>query len=311
LPAARADGHAIFGAVAAVGKLLGFTQSELLNSEGIARAIAQPHSIARQGAMTLLLRVHHGIVCHDAIMACLLTLKGITAPTREVLTGPGGFLSFATWETDPAALTRGLGQEWQMTHTLKKPYTACKATHASVYGLLEQMKEYRFLADDITAIHAELPPAGRIVTVPRELKWNPQTVPDCQFSLPYVLATAAYDGEIFLECYQPRLMARRNVRELMTRITAEEVADLPTAHSARVHTSLKDGRKLSKEYVYVKGHYQNPLTDAELTDKFKKCVPYSAYKLADEAVEQVIDAVFHLEDVPDVSAILVHPLTPG
>ena len=80
--------------------------------------------------------------------------------------------------------------------------------------------------------------------------------------------------------------------------------------ATRLHTTLKDGRKISEEYIYVKGHPKNPFTDDDLIDKLKKCVPYSAYRLSDEAVDAVIKSILNLDKSKDVVGDLILPLTP-
>ena len=73
---------------------------------------------------------------------------------------------------------------------------------------------------------------------------------------------------------------------------------------------FKNGRKYSKEYAYAKGDAQNPLTEQEIINNCKKCVPYSACKLSDKTVDSVIQAVLSLETVDDVVSALLLPLTP-
>ncbi len=116
----RGSGHRIFGAVAAVGKLLGLSLEELENAEGIARGMTQPHDLAMFTEATLMIRVHHGFIAQDAINACLLAKRGITGPRREVLAGPKGYLAFAKWETDPDALTKELGEKWETGNVMMK-----------------------------------------------------------------------------------------------------------------------------------------------------------------------------------------------
>jgi 2-methylcitrate dehydratase PrpD len=118
-PVGRGSGHSIFGAVASVGKLIGLILEELENAEGIARCMTQPHDMALASPATLILRIHHGFICQDAINACLLAKRGITGPRREVLTGFRGYLGMAKWETDPSALTGGLGERWEMLNVCK------------------------------------------------------------------------------------------------------------------------------------------------------------------------------------------------
>ncbi|MFC2004541.1 MmgE/PrpD family protein, partial [Chloroflexota bacterium] len=151
----RNSGHFIFGCVAAVGKLLNLSLDELEEAEGIASEMTQPHSPLMYHPATLMIRVHHGFICQDSINACLLAKRGITGPRRGVLTAPSGYLGFAKWETDIGALTEGLGEEWEMTNLAIKPYPSVVFTHTAIDGILEQMEEYNFKADDIVNIDIE------------------------------------------------------------------------------------------------------------------------------------------------------------
>jgi len=310
VPMGRGTGHSIFGAVAAAGKLLGLSLRDLRNAQGIARGMTQTHDLSMYKPATLMVRIHHGFVCQDAINACLLSMRGVTGPCQDVLMGPKGYLGFAKWETDAGALTERLSKDWVMAGTAMKAYTACKGTHTSMEGLLDQMKEHHFEVEDIARIEFDESSVNWVlVCEPIEEKWNPQTVSECQFSLPYVVATAAHDKHIFLDSYTPEARQRRDVRELMLRISAREDPTLPP-YAARVSVNLKDGERITKEYLYSKGHPKNPFTTQELIHKFKRCVPYCACKLTDETVDSVIEALIHLEEVENVVEALLLRLSP-
>ena len=128
--------------------------------------------------------------------------------------------------------------------------------------------------------------------------------------MPYVVAVAACNREVFLEAYTPETRARQDIRELMTKIYAREDPGLPK-WAARVTTTLKDGRKYSQEYLHVKGHPQNPFTEKELVEKFKKCVPFSVYKLSPETIESMIYSLLNLEKVEDVVEGIDSPFDAG
>jgi 2-methylcitrate dehydratase PrpD len=311
VPFGRGSGHTIFGAVAAVGRLLDLNLLELENAEGIARAKTQPHDMQMYHPATLMVRMHHGFICHDAIDICLLAQKGITGPCQGVLTGPMGYLTLANWETEQSLLTEALGDRWHLLDLIMKPYPSCGGTHTGIDGILDQMKEHKFHADDIYSIEIDESPVN-IVTVctPREVKWNPQSAPECQFSLPYLVATAAYDGDIFLNSYTPEARQRKNIRNLMNRISVKEDVTLTSVQAARIHTTLKDGRHFSKDCFYAKGHPKNPFSDQDLIDTFKKCANYSAYKLSDKIISSLIEALFNLDKVDDVVSELLLPLEP-
>ena len=314
IPRGQIGGHYIFGCIAAVSKLLGSGLAELENAMGIGRGMTQPHDVAMLTPPSLMVRMHHGFVAQDAINACLLAGRGITGPcgeTSEILTGPRGYLAFAGWQTDPSALTRGLGEKWEMLNLMMKPYSSCGCTHPAIEGMIEQMERNDFNAEDVAAIDIDASPVvWMAICIPKEERWNPRTVPDCQFSLPYAVATAAFDRDVFLNSFTPEARARQDVRELMKRISAREDSGLPP-FAVRINTLLKNGSKYTGECKNAKGYPQKPFTENELKDKFKKCVGYSAFKLENDAVETIIDTALNLENIEDVTESLLCPLVPS
>jgi 2-methylcitrate dehydratase PrpD len=128
--------------------------------------------------------------------------------------------------------------------------------------------------------------------------------------LPYTIATAAFDKDVFLNSYTADARARQDVRELMTKISAKEDPNLQS-FAVRLNTKLKDGRKYSKEYINTKGNSKKPFTEKELISRFRKCVPYSAYKLKDESVDALIQSILNLEQVDDFVASVLLPLMPN
>ncbi len=309
-PFGRRGGHCIFGIVAAVGKLLGLSQEELENAEGMASVMTQPHVTTILKPATLTTRMQHGFACQAAINACLLAQRGITGPRIEVLAAPSGYFGFAKWETEPALLTESLGEEWHMMETMMKRFPSRKPTHTAIDALLNSMQKNNFGTDDIVKIDVEVSSAdGASLTTPKEAQWNPKTIPECQFSLPYVVATAACDGDVFVDSYTPEARSRQKVRDLMTKISIKEDPALPL-WAARVNTTLKSGKKYSEVCIYPKGHPKFPLTEQELVTKFRRCVPYSAYKLSATTINSLVEALLNLEKVENIVDSLIIPLVP-
>jgi 2-methylcitrate dehydratase PrpD len=358
IPLGISTGHYIFGCVATVGKLIGLNQNDFENAEGIGREMTQPHDTAMMHPVTLMLKVHQGFICQDAITCCELAKRGITGPRSEVLTGPRGYLSFPKWQTEPDALLKNLGTRWELMDAEFKPYIGGKCAHAPIFGIIDQMGNNKFALADIEHITVDLPPVGwqllcagksgsedkwiepaaglkdfdsfspcESMSAPSESmgashenlgdrraiedKWNPKSAYDCQFSLPFLIATAAIDNDVFLSSFAEDTRNRTNVRNLMKIVSATEDTSLP-AWSGRVTTTLKDGRKLSRIYLFeeLKGTSRNQYTEEELVAKFKKSVPFSVYKLSDSVIDSVIDTILNLEKSQDIVKDLVLPLTP-
>ena len=95
---------------------------------------------------------------------------------------------------------------------IMKHYPSVVSTQTAIDGILDQMKAYNLNAKDIANIDIE--GDVRAGTVERrEAMWNPKTVPECQFSLPYTIATAACDGDVSLDSYTPQARTRKEIRD--------------------------------------------------------------------------------------------------
>jgi 2-methylcitrate dehydratase len=68
-----------------------------------------------------------------------------------------------------------------------------------------------------------------------------------------------------------------------------------------VEAVTHSGQRYASEVAYHKGHYKNPLTDAELEEKFRSL----AHKvLSPSQADALLDRLWHLEDVTDMGEVL-------
>lgn len=308
----QVGGHYIFGCVAAVGKLLDLNQEELENAQGIASSMTQPHSLLLYVPSTLMIRVHHGFVCQDAVNACFLARKGITGPRNGVLSCPAGYAGFIRWESSLDLVTKDLGIDWGITKLTAKRYPIVGSALTPIDGLLRQMDEFHFKANDIEKIHIEIEEAFSIHVISPNAQgkqWNPQSEHDAQFSLPYGVAIAAFTGDVFLDAFSEENRSRHDIRDLMKRISVAGNPSL-SRYAAKITTTLKNDKQYTSEYMYPKGHYEYPMDDADMIEKFKKCASYSVSPIPSSVADSVGNTILAIEAVDDVVSAIVAPLTP-
>jgi 2-methylcitrate dehydratase PrpD len=106
-------------------------------------------------------------------------------------------------------------------------------------------------------------------------------------------------GRLTLAEFGPAALADPLVRTTMERI--ELVVD-PAAHGERqtVEIDTHDGRHLRDRVETPRGHWDNPLTDAELTDKFLEL----AAPVLGNAAPAAVAAVEALDAAPTVKGLL-------
>jgi len=66
-----------------------------------------------------------------------------------------------------------------------------------------------------------------------------------------------------------------------------------------VEVELTDGTKVQGSADFGKGSPANPMTDAELADKFRQCAEWGG--LDAQRAQQIIDLVWHIDELPDVN----------
>jgi 2-methylcitrate dehydratase len=61
------------------------------------------------------------------------------------------------------------------------------------------------------------------------------------------------------------------------------------------------GQRYSSEVPYHKGHYKNPMTDAEVEEKFRSL---AQDLLSPDQTDALLDRLWHLEEVEDIGEII-------
>ena len=120
-------------------------------------------------------------------------------------------------------------------------------------------------------------------------------------SIPYLVSAAISDRQVSLPQFTAEKLAAPDVAALQDRVEMildpELDAMAPKHLPARVVIVTRDGRTLSEQVVAAKGDPDNPLTDDETAEKFRKL---SAGILTDAAIDDVIGIVGRLEQVDDL-----------
>ncbi|KAL4808100.1 hypothetical protein BDV18DRAFT_158215 [Aspergillus unguis] len=291
---------------ASVSRLLGLTVEESWNALGICYSVHSLSELQKYAEGTQMVRVQHGFTGETAIKAVVLARRGVTGPKGIFLGNPGGLLPHIGWDgVDPSKLTAGLGTRWCYAEGLSmKPYSSCKFTHSFIAGTVEIMTKHGIDYTDIAAIKCIGSEGARMTTQPAAVKWNPQTTPECLFSAPYAIATAAIAGNVFLSDFEDSERSRSDKRELMKNISITHGPSISDFEGYSVEIQLKDGESFRQIAPYVKGHTHNRMTWDDLVAKFWKCVPYSAVPIPETKLRRLIELCKRLEDVSDVREVV-------
>jgi 2-methylcitrate dehydratase PrpD len=154
---------------------------------------------------------------------------------------------------------------------LRKPWPSCSYTHRPIGAALALAKQLR--GAEVRFGTISLPePYARVAPFVQ-----PTCEAEARFSVPWCVAVALLDGQVSPESFRGPALARRDVRALVDRLaldayaTGPDLEDQSLIYVDRVALTLADGRTLEETVAKVKGGPHDPMTVAEIEDKFRLC----------------------------------------
>ena len=136
-------------------------------------------------------------------------------------------------------------------------------------------------------------------------KWRPQTSETADHSIPYSAGVVLMYGKIEPEHYHDPYLHDPRLLELISRIKC-----LPSDEADRMEREfnlceleivLKSGARKTTRVEYHRGHFKNPMTDAEMEEKFRLM---AVKHMSADRVDALLRLLWELETVPQVSALI-------
>jgi 2-methylcitrate dehydratase len=197
----------------------------------------------------------------------------------------------------------GWGEPYSINETRFKFFPSQGGTQGPT-GLAVELHS-QVSPEAIAAIHLELPDGLFLRAVHESEKWHPQTRETADHSMPYTTAVALTYGRVDQGHFDDRYIFDPQLLELTGRVKVErsEEADrrVPEAMLCYVDVVTKSGQKYSAEVPYHKGHYKNPMTDAEVEEKFRSL---AKDLLSPDQTDALLEKLWHLEEVEHIGEVI-------
>jgi len=296
-----------FGAAAVAGRLQGLKADRLVHALGLAysQVAGNKQVLVGVGADK---GIYPAYPAHSGVLAAMMAHKGIAGPP-ESLEGQNGLYNvFFQGIYDPTALTKNLGKSFE--RSAYYIYPCCGFTHSRIELILKMMDEHKFSGDEIESIIVYVGPISRLLCEPKDIRRNPRLTAEAQYSLPFTVGAAVAKGKPRIEHFTGQGLKDPQILKISNKVDyrVEDAYDLKYGTGycpAKLEIKLKDGRTLLGEQGGGRyGHPERPISKADLTEKFRECVAYSARPLSAATVDKLIAMVDNLEDVDDVSQII-------
>jgi 2-methylcitrate dehydratase PrpD len=292
-----------FAAAASAGIMLGLNASQFKNAFGIAgSAAAGLLEFLEDGSWAK--RYGAGRAASSGVTAAYLAKLGFTGP-GTVIEGRRGFLRAYSDDTNPEAITAGLGSEFTIMRTGIKPHSCCRYIQAPLDATLEILRKNTVKPEEIEHVEVRLVKTGiKLLEEPSAVKYNPKTVVDAQFSIPYSIATAIVNKRAFVDEYTDSAIKDPRVLSLAKRVKAvhgpELETEFPKHWPAKVSVTLKNGKKLEAYVSGARGDADLPLTREELEEKFSTL---AARTITSDSSLSLIEALRRIEDLGDLNQL--------
>ncbi|MBN2438257.1 MAG: MmgE/PrpD family protein [Deltaproteobacteria bacterium] len=295
-------GH--FGATAAVGKISELGEERLVHAFGIVYAqTAGNVQGLLDGALTK--RMQPAFAAKNAIVSVELAKRGITGASHVLEGDMGFFRLYEQNEYDKSVLLEDMGKVFAGERLSLKPYPSCRMTHAAIDLAISIRKNNQICLDDVDAVTVTCSRmVHKMVGGAFQIRTNPEV--DAQFSIPYTVSIAFDRGDVFLEDFEPDVVARVSAAGLHGRIRVEEDPVLPERDimQCRMEVRLGDGRILTEATAAPRGSPANPLSMDECIEKFKKCARYGSDPMKEDRIKAMLHLLGDLENLPDISRLM-------
>lgn len=303
------SGHkGIWPAIGAAGRAFGLTAEQMLNAYGIAGSMAAGLAEFSQDPQgTMVKRLHAGQASHNGVMAARLAQRGFTGP-RSVIEGKYGYSRVFVADGEEMKfelLTRDLGTSFRMLEREVKPYAAWGGSHIAIDAVGEILSDHPIEAKDIAKI--EIGGSLRLVN-DHHAHPEPRSTMAGQYSLPFLTALAFCRGPQALmdpegtwteeTLKDPEILSLSKRTELYLDDDLEERSRTGGHYGGgRVAVTMRDGTQHEAVVYHSTGTLENPITEAELQNKFRRL---AGRLLPEDRLNQTIDTISNLEDLSDV-----------
>lgn len=256
--------------------------------------------------------LHSGFAAQNGIAAATLAQAGVTGPPTIF---EGRFGLFASHvqaphkgapyeESDFVRVTADLGTTWESRNASFKPYPAAHVLHPYVDAILRVRARDGVTPSDVERIDCPVAEFNvSIVCEPQSEKLKPASDSHARISLQYTLAEALYRGSLGRDAYSDAHRRHPEILALAERVHyhVDPKFPGPGRFKGEVRITLRDGRTITETQEHNLGSRENPMTAAQLRDKF---TDNAGTVLGAERCARLANVIDRFDELDDVSAVI-------
>ena len=288
----------------AAGKLMDLDTEKMTQAVNLALNSHITMRQVRAGELSMWKGCSFANAARNGVFSALLAREGMTGPS-PIFEGEMGFFKQVSGPFEMNVDDfGGRNGSFKIAETYLKFFPAEIHSQTSIWAALEARKEIE-KPEDMVSVEIASHEAGYTILGKDPEKWNPLTKETADHSLPYIVGMALLEGKIDNSTYTEKKFRDPKILEFLKKIAVVEDKTLsvmyPEAVANRVTVKLSSGKVVSKQVDYHKGHPKNPMSDAEVEEKFQRL---TRKYLDKNRARRILDAVWNLEKAKDVARVI-------
>ena len=282
----------VFGAAAAIGRLLGLSRQKMIWNIGLAATQAAG---IREMFGSMAKSFHPGRAAQNGYSAALLARAGFTAGEHG-LEGPRGFAAVQAASYDLSKITSGLDVDYELRSNTYKPFPCGIVNHPTIDGAIQIHNQHHPAPASIAAVRLRVAPLVLDLCNQTHITKGLQG----KFSVYHGAAIGLVRGKAGIQEYTDAAVNDPAIKRVRERATAVGDASL-TEDQAQVEVELMNGEKLTRFVEKSLGNVHRPLTDAQLDDKF---LDQAILAIPLEQAEALLRQCWRIDQLTDVNQLI-------
>jgi len=288
---------------AAAARLLGLNEQEVAQAFNLAIAANVALYQTRIGEVSMWKGCGYANASRNAVFAATLAARGMTGPS-PIFEGIGGYFKAVSRQPFELPLLGGRGTPFKIMECSMKRFPLGQYSQTVVEAAL-QLRDKIGSPDEIAEVRIETVTTAIKIMAGNPEKWEPKTRESADHSMPYTVAVALMYGEVEEKHFGERYLNDSKLLALTRKVradgSAEADARMPEAMFCRMIVLTTDGAAHEASVSYHRGHWKNPMSQAEVEGKFRKL---AAGMLNDAQTGRLLDTLWNLENLADAGEIV-------
>ena len=287
-------------AVVGAGKLMGLTPDQMVQAIGITVGGNTATRQGRSDALSNWKAFAAADACRKAIFALELAQEGMTGPGKVFEGSYGFFKIMGKRPVEPPQL----GEPFGIRRAFTKRFPLGQFSQTVAQAAIEA-RSFVTSPDDIQEVIIRVSHSAIKIMADSPEKWKPSTHETADHSIPYAAGLVLMYGNIAPEYYEAPYLHDARLLDLVNRIKVAPSEEADRTENefnlCELEVVLKSGARKTTRVEYHRGHFKNPMTDAELEEKFRLM---AQKHLPADRVDRLLRILWGIENEPEVANLI-------